>query len=64
LVPRLGRSIGGTSDEQANKKSAHRKDHQHQAAAAPDRSAAPDGAEAGPPKKMKRKKYEREMRIL
>ena len=48
----------------ANKKSAHRKDHHHQAAAAPDRSAAPDGAEAGPSKKMKRKKYEREMRIL
>ena len=48
----------------ANKKSAHRKDHHHQAAAAPDRSAAPDGAEAGPSKKMKRKKYERKMRIL
>ena len=48
----------------ANKKSAHRKDHHHQAAAAPDRSAAPDGAEAGPSKKMKRKEYEREMRIL
>ena len=33
----------------ANKKSAHRKDHHHQ---------------AGPSKKMKRKEYEREMRIL
>jgi polyphosphate kinase len=48
----------------ANKKSAHRKDHHHQAAAAPDPSAAPDGAGAGPSKKMKRKEYEREMRIL
>ena len=46
-----------------NKKSAHGEDHRHGAAAAPDPSAAPDGAE-GPSGKMKRKEYEREMRVL
>jgi len=48
------------------KKSANGKDQDLEAAAAPDPSASPDGAEAGPSgkKKMKRKAYEREMRIL
>ena len=48
----------------ASKKPAHGKDHHRQAAFEPDPSASPDGGEAGPSKKMKRKKYEREMRIL
>ena len=48
----------------AKKKSAHGKDHHHQAAAAPDPSASPDEPKASPSGKMKRKEYEREMRIL
>src|SRR6476659_2457751 len=47
----------------SKKKSAHGKGQHHQAAAAPDPSS-PDGAEAAPSGKMKRKEYEREMRIL
>ena len=48
----------------ANKRSAHGEDHRPAASDAPDPSAASDGAEPGPSKKMKRKDYEREMRIL
>ena len=63
LRPRCGVHVGfGARDRsevramsKAKKKSAHGKDHHHQAAVAPDPSASPDGAEAGPSKKMKRK---------
>ena len=44
------------------KKSRTHENHDYEAAAAPDPSAAQAGAH--PPRKMKRKEYEREMRIL
>ncbi len=47
------------------KKSAHGKEHhQHEAGASSDSTSAPDGADESRPEKMKRKEYEREMRIL